>query len=80
VAAVVVAALAADPERPSVLLWRAHLCWSGRVNATDLAERFALGRAAKLSDGPVARGKRGLVWRLDTADGSWGGEAAFPPD
>jgi hypothetical protein len=61
VAAAAVAALAADPERMSVLLRHAHLCWSGQVNATDLAERFALGRAAKLSDGPVARGKQGLV-------------------
>ncbi|HEY2079975.1 MAG TPA: phosphotransferase [Streptosporangiaceae bacterium] len=41
------------------------------MDATDLAERFALGPAAKLSDGPVARGKQGLVWRLDTAEGSW---------
>jgi Ser/Thr protein kinase RdoA (MazF antagonist) len=37
----------------------------------EVAECFALGRVAKLSDGPVARGKQGLVWRLDTADGSW---------
>ncbi|WBB54446.1 phosphotransferase [Verrucosispora sp. WMMD573] len=37
----------------------------------EIARRFALGRAASLSDGPVARGKQGLVWRLDTADGSW---------
>ena len=36
-----------------------------------MAERFGLGRAARLSDGPVARGKEGLVWRLDTGDGSW---------
>jgi aminoglycoside phosphotransferase (APT) family kinase protein len=47
------------------------------VNATDLAERFALGPAAKLSDGPVARGKQGLVWRLDTADGSWAVKVPF---
>jgi aminoglycoside phosphotransferase (APT) family kinase protein len=47
------------------------------VNATNLAERFALGRAAKLSDGPVARGKQGFVWRLDTADGSWAVKVPF---
>jgi Ser/Thr protein kinase RdoA (MazF antagonist) len=41
------------------------------VDAADLARRFALGQAVRLSDGPVARGKQGLVWRLDTAEGSW---------
>lgn len=35
------------------------------------------GRAAKLSDGPVARGKQGHVWRLDTADGSWAVKVGF---
>jgi len=60
-----------------VLLGRAHLRWSGLVNATDVAERFALGRHARLSDGPVARGKQGLVWRLDTADGSWAVKVPF---
>jgi len=30
-----------------------------------------------LSDGPVARGKQGLVWRLDTADGSWAVKRPF---
>src|SRR4051812_29701534 len=47
------------------------MCWSGPVNGGELARRFALGRAVRLSDGPVARGKQGVVWRLDTADGSW---------
>ena len=47
------------------------------MNATDLAERFALGRVSKLSDGPVARGKEGVVWRLDTADGSWAVKVPF---
>ena len=41
------------------------------MDAVDLARRFGLGAAARLSDGPVARGKQGVVWRLDTADGSW---------
>jgi aminoglycoside phosphotransferase (APT) family kinase protein len=68
---------AAGPAWASLLLWRADLCLSGRVNAADLAERFALGPAAKLSDGPVARGKQGLVWRLDTADGSWAVKVPF---
>lgn len=47
------------------------------MDAVDLAQRFALGRAAKLSDGPVARGKQGVVWRLDTADGSWAVKVPF---
>jgi Ser/Thr protein kinase RdoA (MazF antagonist) len=45
------------------------VCWSVRMDALELATRFGLGRPVKLSDGPVARGKQGLVWRLDTTDG-----------
>ncbi len=41
------------------------------MDAEDLARQFGLGRAVRLSDDPVARGKQGLVWRLDTSDGSW---------
>lgn len=63
----------------SVLLLRAHVCCSGLVDAADLARRFALGHAARLSDGPVARGKQGLVWRLDTAEGSWAVKAPLHP-
>lgn len=40
-------------------------------DATEVARRFGLGRATHLSDGPVARGKQGLVWRLETSDGRW---------
>jgi aminoglycoside phosphotransferase (APT) family kinase protein len=47
------------------------------VDAADLARRFGLGRAVQLSDGPVARGKEGLVWRLDTADGTWAVKVPF---
>ena len=47
------------------------------MDAADLAARFGLGTRATLSDGPVARGKQGLVWRLDTADGSWAVKAPF---
>ncbi len=49
------------------------------MDAADLARRFDLGGAARLSDGPVARGKQGLVWRLDTADGSWAVKVPFQP-
>jgi Ser/Thr protein kinase RdoA (MazF antagonist) len=41
------------------------------MDAAEVARRFDLGRTVRLSDGPVARGKQGMVWRLDTADGSW---------
>jgi Ser/Thr protein kinase RdoA (MazF antagonist) len=47
------------------------------VDAAELAERFGLGPAVRLSDGPVARGKQGLVWKLDTADGSWAVKVPF---
>jgi Ser/Thr protein kinase RdoA (MazF antagonist) len=47
------------------------------VDAVDLARHFGLGRPARLSDGPVARGKQGLVWRLDTAEGSWAVKVPF---
>ena len=41
------------------------------MDAGELARRFGLDGTARLSDGPVARGKQGLVWRLATADGDW---------
>jgi aminoglycoside phosphotransferase (APT) family kinase protein len=47
------------------------------MDAADLARRFALGQAVRLSDAPVARGKQGLVWRLETADGSWAVKMPF---
>ena len=51
------------------------------MNAADLARAFGLGQAATLSEGPVARGKQGVVWRLDTADGRWAVKVLFePPD
>jgi aminoglycoside phosphotransferase (APT) family kinase protein len=49
------------------------------VDAVALARRFGLGGAARLSDGPVARGKQGLVWRLDTAEGRWAVKMPFDP-
>jgi len=47
------------------------------VDAAELADRFGLGRARKLSDGPVARGRQGEVWRLETADGRWAVKVPF---
>jgi Ser/Thr protein kinase RdoA (MazF antagonist) len=47
------------------------------VDTGEIARRFGLGAPARLSDGPVARGKQGLVWRLDSADGSWAVKVPF---
>ncbi|MGH8838222.1 MAG: phosphotransferase, partial [Jiangellaceae bacterium] len=47
------------------------------MDAAELARRFSLGGAAKLSDGPVARGKQDVVWRLETAEGSWAVKLPF---
>ncbi|MGN9914480.1 phosphotransferase [Phytohabitans sp. LJ34] len=47
------------------------------MDAAELADRFGLGRARKLSDGPVARGRQGEVWRLETADGRWAVKVPF---
>jgi Ser/Thr protein kinase RdoA (MazF antagonist) len=49
----------------------------GIVDAAELAERFGLGRVADLSAGPVARGRQGEVWRLETSDGSWAVKVPF---
>jgi Ser/Thr protein kinase RdoA (MazF antagonist) len=53
------------------------------MRAAEIADRFGLGNAARLSDGPVARGKQGAVWRLHTGDGRWAVKVPFesePPD
>jgi aminoglycoside phosphotransferase (APT) family kinase protein len=51
------------------------------VDSAELTRRFDLGRPLRLSDGPLARGKQGLVWRLDTTEGSWAVKTPFdPPD
>jgi len=55
----------------------AYVCGGGLVDAVEVARRFGLGGAARLSDGPVARGKQGLVWRLDTSDRSWAVKVLF---
>ncbi|WP_230687105.1 phosphotransferase enzyme family protein [Catellatospora vulcania] len=45
----------------------------------DIAARFDLGAGAKLSDGPVAKGRQGAVWRLETSEGRWAVKTAFHP-
>jgi aminoglycoside phosphotransferase (APT) family kinase protein len=47
------------------------------VDARELAAVFGLGPAVSLTDGPVARGKEGVVWRLETADGDWAVKVPF---
>ena len=42
-----------------------------RGMAAEIAQLFDLGPGAEMSMTPVARGKEGLVWRLDTARGRW---------
>jgi hypothetical protein len=48
-----------------------QVCWSGPEDGVEIARQFGLGGGAELSEGPVARGGQGLVWRLDTDDDSW---------
>ena len=50
---------------------------SGGVDAAEVARLFGLGRPLRLSDGPVARGRQGEVWRLDTTDGAWALKVAY---
>jgi Ser/Thr protein kinase RdoA (MazF antagonist) len=47
------------------------------MDASELARCFGLGGSARLSDGVVARGKQGDVWRLDTDEGSWAVKVPF---
>jgi Ser/Thr protein kinase RdoA (MazF antagonist) len=47
------------------------------MDAVAVAERFDLGKAALLSQGPVARGKQGVVWRLTTSAGRWAVKVPF---
>ncbi|TDC52737.1 aminoglycoside phosphotransferase family protein [Jiangella ureilytica] len=50
------------------------------MDAAAIADRFALGARAALSDGPAARGKQGAVWLLTTTDGRWAVKVPFRPD
>ncbi len=45
-------------------------------DAGGIAERFGLGRQARLS-GPVARGELGQVWRIQTDSGTWAVKEPF---
>ncbi len=41
------------------------------MDADRVADEFGLGRVRRVSAGPVARGKQGVVWRLETSEGRW---------
>lgn len=43
----------------------------GQQDVAGLVAAFGLGPEARLSDGPVASGRLGSIWRLDTEVGSW---------
>ena len=49
------------------------------MEAPELARQFGLGGAPRLSDGPVARGRQGEVWRLTPSDGVWAVKTSFHP-
>ena len=49
------------------------------MDAAEVARRFALGDPVRLSDGPVARGRQGVVWRLETTDGRWAVKVPLEP-
>lgn len=44
-----------------------------RMEALEIARRFGLDGSGpvRLSDGPVAQGRQGYIWRLETAEGRW---------
>jgi len=43
----------------------------GDGHVPAILEAFGLGSGGRLSEGPVARGRMGSIWRLDTDRGSW---------
>ncbi|HEX6683008.1 MAG TPA: phosphotransferase [Candidatus Limnocylindrales bacterium] len=49
------------------------------MDAVRIARAFGLAGQARLSAGPVARGKQGVVWRLETGDGDWAVKVPFRP-
>ena len=49
---------------------RASVAVEGR-HVPELLETFGLGRTGRLSAGPMAEGRVGSIWRLDTEHGSW---------
>ncbi|GAA1412324.1 phosphotransferase enzyme family protein [Catellatospora coxensis] len=49
------------------------------MDAKEISARFGLGAGAKLSDGPVANGRQGAIWRLETSTGRWAVKTLFHP-
>jgi hypothetical protein len=71
------AALLRDLDACNYFRLRLRMWWGGLVDAVEIASRFGLGHSPGLSDGPVARGRQGLVWRLDSAEGRWAVKVLF---
>ena len=47
------------------------------MDVAEVARCFDLGRVLASPTGPVARGRQGEVWRLDTTEGAWAVKVAF---
>ena len=52
----------------------------GPQDVAGLVAAFELGSDGRLSDGPVASGRLGSIWRLDTDGGSWAVKQVGPTD
>ena len=50
------------------------------LNVPAIVAAYDLGSSGSLSDGPVARGRLGSIWRLDTNRGSWAVKSADTTD
>ena len=50
------------------------------MDADRIAAAFDLGKGGRLSAEPVARGRLGAVWRLETADGRFAVKVPFEPE
>jgi hypothetical protein len=59
------------PAARLVLTVRTDRAAVGPDHVGAVLDAFDLGSSARLSDGPVARGRLGAIWRLDTDRGSW---------
>ena len=61
------------------VVWVFRVGSGGAVDADRIAAAFDLGRVARLSAEPVARGKQGAVWHLETDGGRFAVKVPFEP-